>query len=79
MMPGYRERSETDYPLYFRQMLDDTVYRLRSAGAPFELRERDGSWRPVLLSEQDWDHLIYISEHEAVAVTYRQAKEAKAG
>jgi hypothetical protein len=69
MTPNIFERSKGDYPLFFRQRLDDEVYRLPSAGGHFELRERDGSWRVVELSEQDFECLLEIPEHEAVAAS----------
>lgn len=62
-MANIFQRPEGDYPLYFR--VGSSVYRLRFR-AGFEL-QTDGSWRHVVLSEQDYNQLREVSAEAAAA------------
>ena len=47
---------------------DDTVYRVLAGTMKFEAWI-DGSWRVVVPSEQDYDHLLPISPEQADQLT----------
>lgn len=44
---------------HYEQWLDHSILRKASDG-PWELQLADGSWKPVTISEQDYDHLKEI-------------------
>jgi hypothetical protein len=51
-----RTRPESEYPLCFKVGTDPGTYRLLTGAHPFEL-EKDGTWKRVILSEEDYLHL----------------------
>jgi hypothetical protein len=65
---------------YFRVTMDGSrgsPYRRRDGGG-WEVLHPDGVWRPleVPLSEQDYDHLLEISEAEAALPEHKGPSEA---